>query len=122
MADSGDKGVREGALTFIGEIYKILDEQIWRLMGPVNIKVKGLLEGRFKQVKKGGDPMNRSINQATPPPELITSWLEQTLLTMVTKYLANLSGMSCRGRSNTSVITWVNAEQISLVHLTMASV
>ena len=69
MADSGDKGVREGALTFIGEIYKILDEQIWRLMGPVNIKVKGLLEGRFKQVKKGGDPMNRSINQATPPPE-----------------------------------------------------
>jgi hypothetical protein len=69
MADSGDKGVREAALTFIGEIYKILDEQIWRLMGPVNNKVKGLLEGRFKQVKKGGDPMNRSINQATPPPE-----------------------------------------------------
>jgi hypothetical protein len=63
MADSGDKGVREGALTFIGEIYKILDEQIWRLMGPINIKVKGLLEGRFKQVKKGtSDPMNRSIN------------------------------------------------------------
>lgn len=53
----------------MGEIYKIMDEQIWRLMGPVNIKVKGLLEGRFKQVKKGGDPMNRSINQATPPPE-----------------------------------------------------
>ena len=69
MADSVDKDVRNGALTFIGEIYKILDEHIWRLLGPVNIKVKGFLEGRFKQVKKGGDPMNRSINQATPPPE-----------------------------------------------------
>lgn len=48
MADSGDKGVREGSLTLIGEIYKIIDEQIWRLLGPINIKVKGLLEGRFK--------------------------------------------------------------------------
>lgn len=26
MADSPDKGVREGALTFLAEIYKILDE------------------------------------------------------------------------------------------------
>lgn len=26
MADSGDKGVREGSLTLIGEIYKIIDE------------------------------------------------------------------------------------------------
>lgn len=69
MADSGDTGVREGALTFIGEIYKILDESIWRLMGPVSIKVKGLLEERFKRVKKGGDLMNRSINVATPQPE-----------------------------------------------------
>jgi len=39
-------------------------------MGPINIKVKGLLENRFKQLKKGpGDSMNRSMNQATPPPE-----------------------------------------------------
>ena len=70
LVDSPDKGVREGALTFIAEIYKILDEQIWRLMGPINIKVKGLLENRFKQFKKGPiDSMNRSMNQATPPPE-----------------------------------------------------
>jgi len=48
MVDNNDKGVREGALTLIGEIYKTIDEQIWRLLGPVNIKVKGLLEGRFK--------------------------------------------------------------------------
>lgn len=65
MVDHADKGVRECALTFIGEVYLKLDEQVWRVLGPVNIKVKGLLEGRFKQVKKGGsngNPMNRSIN------------------------------------------------------------
>jgi len=39
-------------------------------MGQINLKVKGLLENRFKQLKKGpGDSMNRSINLATPPPE-----------------------------------------------------
>lgn len=48
LADAADKGVRESALSFIGEVYKVLDEEIWRLLGPINIKVKGLLEGRFK--------------------------------------------------------------------------
>jgi hypothetical protein len=48
MVDNNDKGVRESALTFIGEVYKHIDEEVWRVLGPVNIKVKGLLEGRFK--------------------------------------------------------------------------
>jgi len=48
MADNNDMKVRESSLNFIGEVYKILDEEIWRLIGPINIKVKGLLEGRFK--------------------------------------------------------------------------
>jgi len=48
MVDASDKGVRESALTFIGEVYKVLDEEVWRVLGPLNIKVKGLLEGRFK--------------------------------------------------------------------------
>ena len=26
LADSGDKGVRESALTFIGEVYKVMNE------------------------------------------------------------------------------------------------
>jgi len=67
LADSADKGVRESALSFIGEVYKVLDEEVWRLLGPINIKVKGLLEGRFKQVKKGSvSHMNSSINAASP--------------------------------------------------------
>ena len=48
LADNGDKGVREGALQALGEVYKVLDEDIWRLIGQVTIKAKGLLEGRFK--------------------------------------------------------------------------
>jgi hypothetical protein len=67
LADAADKGVRESALSFIGEVYKVLDEEVWRLLGPINIKVKGLLEGRFKQVKKGTvGLMNSSINAASP--------------------------------------------------------
>ena len=53
LADNGDKGVREGALQVLGEVYKVLDEDIWRLVGTVTVKVKGLLEGRFKKVKGG---------------------------------------------------------------------
>jgi DNA phosphorothioation-dependent restriction protein DptG len=71
LVDSGDKGVRESSLSFIGEVYKVLDEEVWRVLGPQNIKVKGLLEGRFKQVKKGASGlnsslMNKSINTPSP--------------------------------------------------------
>lgn len=71
LVDSSDKGVRESSLSFIGEVYKVLDEEVWRVLGPQNIKVKGLLEGRFKQVKKGTGSlsqiqMNRSINAPSP--------------------------------------------------------
>ena len=44
LADASDKGVREGALQVLGEVYKILDEDVWRIIGNVPIKVKGLLE------------------------------------------------------------------------------
>jgi len=37
----------------LSEIYKVLDEDIWRVMGQVPLKVKGLLETRFKKVKGG---------------------------------------------------------------------
>lgn len=33
------------------EAYKVLDDDIWRVVGKVTEKVKGLLEGRFKKVK-----------------------------------------------------------------------
>ena len=51
LADSGDSGVREGALSVLCEAYRHLDDDIWRVVGKVTEKVKGLLEGRFKKVK-----------------------------------------------------------------------
>ena len=35
----------------LSEIYKVLDDDIWRIVGKVSIKVKGLLEQRFKKIK-----------------------------------------------------------------------
>ena len=40
------------------EAYKVLDDDIWRVIGKVTEKVKGLLEGRFKKVKG----LNSSLN------------------------------------------------------------
>lgn len=48
-ADSPDKSVRENALKVFGEAYMILGEDVWRLLSKdVPLKVKGLLEARFK--------------------------------------------------------------------------
>ena len=54
MADNGDKSIRENALKFMGEAYKLLDDNIWRVIGEVTPKVQGLLEQRFKKLKTGG--------------------------------------------------------------------
>ena len=51
LADNGDSGVREGSLQVLSEAYRVLDDDIWRVIGKVTEKVKGLLEGRFKKVK-----------------------------------------------------------------------
>lgn len=39
MADNSDKSIRENALKFMGEAYKILDDNIWRAIGDVTPKV-----------------------------------------------------------------------------------
>mmetsp|Transcript_1938 Transcript_1938/g.1396 ORF Transcript_1938/g.1396 Transcript_1938/m.1396 type:complete len:236 (-) Transcript_1938:1368-2075(-) len=54
MADASDKGVRDNSVSFIGEIYKVIDDDIWRILGQVTPKVQGLLEQRFKKLKGGG--------------------------------------------------------------------
>lgn len=51
MADSPDKNVRENAVKLLASVYKLLDNDIWRIIGDVTPKVQGLLEGRFKKVK-----------------------------------------------------------------------
>ena len=50
MADHADKHIRENALQAIGELFKVLGEDIWRIVGDVSVKVKGLLEARFKKL------------------------------------------------------------------------
>ena len=60
MVDSKDASVRENAICVLSEIYKVVDEDIWRVVGQVPLKVKGLLEQRFKKVK-GGDSLQRSF-------------------------------------------------------------
>ena len=64
MADSPDKTVRENALRVFAEAYAVLGEDIWRLLSKdVPVKVKGLLEQRFKQVaKKGPNNLAMSMN------------------------------------------------------------
>jgi hypothetical protein len=61
-ANSGDKNVRENTLRVFAETYKVLGEDVWRLLGKdINVKVKGLLEQRFKQVAQAtGQASNRS--------------------------------------------------------------
>lgn len=54
LADSGDKGVRETSLQLLSEIFKVVDDNIWRLVGNISLKVRGLMEGRFKQIGKIG--------------------------------------------------------------------
>ncbi len=54
MADSPDKNVRENAVKLLAEVYKLLDNDIWRIIGDVTPKVQGLLEMRFKKVKVSG--------------------------------------------------------------------
>jgi cytoskeleton-associated protein 5 len=51
LVDSGDPGVREKSLQVLGEIYKVLDEEIYSIMGKLSVKSNGLLEQRFKKIK-----------------------------------------------------------------------
>mmetsp|Transcript_39875 Transcript_39875/g.52188 ORF Transcript_39875/g.52188 Transcript_39875/m.52188 type:complete len:199 (-) Transcript_39875:2434-3030(-) len=63
LVDSKDATVRENSLSVLTEIYKVLDDDIWRVIGTVPLKVKGLLETRFKKVKG----LNASIPRLAPP-------------------------------------------------------
>jgi cytoskeleton-associated protein 5 len=47
--DNSDKNVRENALKALGEAYKLLGEDVWRLFGKDIVpKVKSMIEARFK--------------------------------------------------------------------------
>jgi cytoskeleton-associated protein 5 len=82
LADNNDKGVREGALQVLGEVYKILDEDIWRLIGQVTVKAKGLLDGRFKKMKGGlGSSNNASmVGTSSRQTEITQSNLQKSLI------------------------------------------
>jgi len=57
LADSPDKNVRENSVKVMAEVYTFLQEDVWRVMGDMSTKAKGLFEQRFKNEmkKKGGD-------------------------------------------------------------------
>jgi len=64
--DNTDKNVRENGLKVMGEAYSVLGEDIWRLLGKdLPLKVKSLLEARFKSVvKKAGGALAMSLNNS----------------------------------------------------------
>ena len=62
--DNADKSVRESSLKVFGESYTIIGEGIWDLLSKdMPVKVKSLLEARFKTVgkKSGGVNLDASI-------------------------------------------------------------
>lgn len=57
MVDSPAPNVRENALKVLGEAYKHIDDNIWRILGDVTPKANSLIEARFKKIK-GGPALN----------------------------------------------------------------
>lgn len=49
-----DTNVRTAALLTLGEAYKIVGEDVWKLVGPLPAKDKSLLEERLKRTTTGG--------------------------------------------------------------------
>ena len=63
---STDTRVSKNALEFIGEVYKVIDEQLWQCIGKVNDQQKTLIENRIKMLnKKDSSVLNTSINSRT---------------------------------------------------------
>ena len=58
LTDSPSKNIRENALKVLGEAYKNLDDNIWRVLGDLSTKCRGLIEARFKKIKGGGASLN----------------------------------------------------------------
>ena len=58
MADAPAMNVRENALKVLGEAYKHLEDTIWSVLGDVTLKVRGLLEARFKKIKGAPSALN----------------------------------------------------------------
>ena len=74
LVDSKDASVRENAIVVLSEIYKVVDEDIWRVMGQVPLKVKGLLETRFRKVKgmgASGSNLSNSLRGAGGPKKAV---------------------------------------------------
>jgi hypothetical protein len=64
MVDSPAPNVRENALKVLGEAYKHIDDNIWRILGDVTPKANSLIEARFKKIK-GGPALNTMYASAS---------------------------------------------------------
>ena len=54
QVNSADNNVRSAAVVTLSEVFKIIGEKIWTLIGDVPDKVRGILDQRFKTVKVKG--------------------------------------------------------------------
>ena len=63
MLLQSDPKVCANALEFIGEVYKVIDDNLWNLIGKINDKQKTIIENRIKMInKKDSSILNTSIN------------------------------------------------------------
>ena len=51
LVEHSDQGVKKGALKVLGQIYLLIGEDIWNILGKTNAKVTEILNKRFKEVK-----------------------------------------------------------------------
>ena len=79
LVDHSDQGVRKGALKVLGQVYSIIEEDIWKMVGKVNSKVKDLMEKRFRQVKILKSSQKVSAEQSSAPRKVEQSEPPQTI-------------------------------------------
>jgi hypothetical protein len=65
-ADASDKGAREAAVKTLGSVYRYLGMDIYKAIGTITDKVKGLLEGRFKIIDKELGRLDMSATAKDP--------------------------------------------------------
>lgn len=70
MADNASKNIRENALKVLGEAFKHLEDNIWRVIGDITPKVQGLLEQRFKKIR--GGPVQPQMQTLQPSSSVAT--------------------------------------------------
>ena len=54
LVDHSDQGVKKAALLVLKNVYCVIDEDVWKMLGKISPKVQDLLVKQFKQAKAPG--------------------------------------------------------------------